>query len=381
MADNSKLCCWLSWNFFFRFFVWLFLLGIPFGLYKFEQITIAQLITGFGAVIGFYLFYYRNKIFEMQLIQQSEHYHKDSKFKSFIETTKMLTDENSSSEAKISAMYLLYDIAMAYKDDSERIIQVLNKQLTPLVKCIENNCETDKYKKELVKILEIKNCQKQKIQELEYSNKKNKLVTIESIDSNSTKQIIKEWMYKGNSTETVVANALFILKKIIVSDVILNANVHINISNTIIFDIDTDFDKDVNLKSKEKPTENLIFLHCKLEKVDFSNTKYHFCRFINCNFEKSNFENSNLWGTKFINCDFKDVKFSETECEGVEFIGSINLSIEQIQSMKFKNIQNSGNKRSYLIIYDKEKNNKNNLREDLSCFKDENEYKNWKNES
>lgn len=67
-------------------------------------------------------------------------------------------------------------------------------------------------------------------------------------------------MYKGNSTEMVVANALFILKKIIVGDTVLNANIHINISNTIIFDVDTDFDKDVNLKSKEKPTEKLNFL-------------------------------------------------------------------------------------------------------------------------
>lgn len=49
--------------------------------------------------------------------------------------------------------------------------------------------------------------------------------------------------------------------------------------------------------------------------------------------------------------------------------------------MKFKNMQNSSDEREYLIIYDKDKNHQNNLQENLNCFKDENEYKNWKNES
>lgn len=379
MNSEDKICCFLSWNLFLRLFIGLFLLGIPFGLYKFEQITIFQLISGIGAIIGFYLFYQRNRIFEKQLIQKDEQYHKDSKFKNFLEATKILTDENASAEAKISSMYLLSDVAVAYNDDSERIIQVINKQLTPLVKCIENNCEKNKYKIEPVKTIKTKNYLNKISNEFEYSHKKNKIL---EIDKNllNTKQTIKEWAYKGNSAEMVISNALYILKKIVVN-VLSTTNQHIDISNTILFAIDTDFDKNLKFKSKDKPTENLIFLHCKLENVDFSETKYHYCKFINCYLKNCNFTNSNLWGTKFVNCNFKDVKFKDSECEGVEFIDSINLTIEQMKSMKFQNIgkEFDGKKLNSLIIYNSENNQKNQLQENINCFTAEDEYKKWKN--
>jgi len=203
-------------------------------------------------------------------------------------------------------------------------------------------------------------------------------------------------MYKGDSTEKVISNALFILKKIIIY-ALNNTNAHIDISNTILFNIDTDFDEKLKFGCHNKPQENIVFLNCKLENVDFSKTKFHFCKFIDCDLEGSKFSNANLWGTKFIKCDFKDVKFDNSECEGVEFTGSTNLVREQVDAMEFKNKKcNSiaseckvkdmecikdtyfdNKKLDYLIIYDKEKNPASKF--DIECFTAVNDYIYWKN--
>ena len=144
--------------------------------------------------------------------------------------------------------------------------------------------------------------------------------------------------------ERTFSTALYVIRKIILG--LQSSNTNVDISNTIIFDVDTDFDekaiKDTlfSVVGKERPVENLIFFHCKLEKIILLKKQvYHTCKFIFCNLKKANFKNANLWGTFFIDCDLEGVKFEDTECEGIEFKKCKNLTLEQLKQMKFENIK------------------------------------------
>lgn len=323
-------------------------MGIPFGLFKFEQITIFQLTSAIGAFIGFYLFYHRNRIFEKQLIQKDIQYSKDAQFKNFLEATKMLTDKDSTVDAKISSLYLLYDVAKSHPENIDRIIQVINKQLTPLFNCIENNCNSKKYTKKLSSV-EMNYYPKRKKQIYEYTNNENINIDLSLPEAQRT---IKEWKYKGNDTEKLISIALHILKRIILK-ILPKVKYHVDLSHTIIFDIDTDFDTDLKFISIERPTENLVFLCCKLHKVSFKNTIYHQASFIDCMLEKSNFSKANLWGALFERCDLKNVKFDKAECEAVQFTKCTFFTIKQIEKMKFKN-KNENEKIKYPIILSEE---------------------------
>jgi hypothetical protein len=260
------------------------------------------LFIAFSAVFTLLILSIRNQQLKNQSETQFKIFQGSKEFDNFLEATKLLTDKDSTIQAKISAIYLLYDIANKHSDNLDRVIQILNKELTTLIKCLENDCNTNVLKKE------------------------------ES--GKNIKKTIKEWEYKGNDAEKLTAVILKVLKKIVI-DFVLYKDKQIDLSNTILFDIDTEFDKNLVFKTTKRPVENLIFLHCQLKIVNFKKVKYYSTKFINCDLNGSDFSNANLWGTDFINCNLKNVKFNKTECEGVTFYNS-ELTKEQIKLMKFK---------------------------------------------
>lgn len=351
MINNDKLCCWLSWNLFLRIGIGFLLFGIPFGLYEFKPITLYQLFSGFGVLVGFYLFYKRNIVFEKQLVQKDEQYIKENQFKSFIDSTKLLTYKDSTNGAKISALYLLYDTAEQHKNNISRIIQVINKQITPLI----NHLEGKHYKPTSSPKLSSK---KQYLYPYkiikEYTYRHNDTISLDINDEKSRK-IIKEWQYNGNDTEQLISVSLSILKKIFLN--ISENNEAVDLSNTILFDLDSDYDKDeIKIPKIKKPIENIIFLNCKLHEVDFSEIIYHQASFINCDLKDCNFAKATLWGALFQNCNLKNVNFNNTECEATEFKNCTNLASNQLKLMNFKYLEENkrNDDKKYLIIYDKD---------------------------
>jgi len=332
-------------------------------IYHEKLFQFSDTIVSLGALIGFVILHLRNKEMSKQTKAQYDIFTKNNHFDNFHRATKMLTDKGSTIEAKISALFLLYDVAEAHQEDLDRIIQVINKQLTPLLNCIENNCNTKPYTKRLVSI-EYKFYPHRKKETFKF--KKNDIVNIDIYDDNAFKTI-KEWQHKGNDTEKLISVSLYVLKKIVLK-IAQNKNDHIDLSNTIIFNIDTDFDKNLKFESK-RPIENLIFLNCKLEGVDFNNVIYHQASFINCDLTNSKFNNANLWGTLFANCNLKGVKFDDAQCDIVEFKKFKNLTFEQIERMKFKNEKEKDGLTIYpLIISSKDIRNIEGLSEE-QCYR------------
>ena len=330
--------------------------------------------TSLGVMLGIFILHLRNMEMKSQTKVQYETFNGNSQFQNFLEATKMLTDKDATNEAKISALYLLYDVAKSHPENLDRIIQVINKQLVPLMLCINDDCKQNKYERILSNEKTTKYLNKY------YNNKifkytKNTIINIDIQDKNNNGSTISKWQYNGNETEKIIATALYILKRISVT-IIQNNNAHIELSNTILFDIDTDFDKDLKFISKEKPTKNLIFLNCKLNNVNFKATNYHICQFIHCDLENSNFTNANLWGSSFIECNLKDTKFNNSECEGVEFRKCFKLEKKQIESITFQNKTQETIK--YLIIISEDEGANLEL-ENGSYFKTLEEYDNWKN--
>jgi len=306
----------------------------------FNPISVLDILKLIGGAITIYFLFRRFKTTDDIKKQQDKHFTQDNRFRSFLESTRMLTDKDSTIEAKISALYLLYDVAKDHPEDTERILQILSKQISPLLKFIENEDNSE-------------------------------VISLESLDR---KQNIIEWAYQGNDLEKVISNSLTIIKKISLLEKIS----YLELDNSIIFDLDAKYQKDINnliknLRSKDMPTKNLTFLHCNLQSIDFSKINLHYCKFINCNLQSVNFENSNLWGTLFKNSNLKSTNFNNSECEGIEFQDNFNLEKNQIDKMTFLNIDRS-NKDALIILSDI-----SNIPE-LKCFKDVDEYKKWKSD-
>ncbi|CAA6809675.1 MAG: Unknown protein [uncultured Sulfurovum sp.] len=351
------------------FVAFVLLLGL-YDVIEFKSVTIIQVLQGLAGVLTIYLVYLRFKTTDNIQKETARHFAIDNEFKSFIESTKLLTDKDSSVAAKISALYLLYDLSKIHPKKTARIIQVINKELQPLFMCIENSCSEKTRTKRLTKL---KKQDRKKILFYEYENQD--LLSF-NIDNISLIQTIKEWRYKGNNTQKIISVALDIIKKISITT-LQNEKKYIDMSNSIIFDVDVTFNKGLKFKSPHYPTENLIFLNCVLtDENDFSNTTYHNSKFINCNLSNASFKNANLWGSSFINCNLNDTNFYETECEGVEFKKCKNLNLQQINEMKFKG--KTERKVDYLFIISEEDGNDLELAEN-SYFKTVQEYNSWKN--
>ncbi|MDQ7084438.1 MAG: hypothetical protein Q9M36_05700 [Sulfurovum sp.] len=83
------------------------ILGFLFNIIKFEYILLIDLLKGIAGGIALYLLYLRFKTTDDIKKNQEEQFHLTNQYKNFLETSKLLTDKDSTIEAKISAMYLL----------------------------------------------------------------------------------------------------------------------------------------------------------------------------------------------------------------------------------------------------------------------------------
>ncbi len=292
----------------------------------------------------------RNKQLAKQSETQYEIFRGNSEFNNFLEATTILTGRDSTTEAKIASLYLLYDISKQHNDNVSRVIQIINKQIIPLINCLENNCNKQKNTQKLIPTKE--NSFLYKI-ENKYTYIYNDTICIDDINDINLKQIIKEWQYNGNDTERLVSVSLAILKKIFLK---VQPDNQVNLSNTILFELDTDYERnDIQISKNKKPIENIIFLNCKLHKVNFSKAIYHQASFINCDLKSCNFNKAILWGALFDNCNLENVNFNKTECEAIEFKRCENLTLEQVEQMKFKykdseEYKKRENKKEYLIV-------------------------------
>lgn len=316
--------------------------------------ALPYLISAITVLVSMTWYFTRYKLKQAELRQREDHNNKNNEFKVFIEATRLLTDEKATVISKISAMYLLYDIAFQSPDKVERTLQVINKQIHPLIRRIDS--ETDKVLSTPSKDIQTDiNCK-----------------SLHSI--NYGKENIKEWQYKGEDDEVVISNSLFIIRKII-TDCLPKTNLKVDLSNIIIFDLDLSTTQDFHITNNNHPIENLIFFHCKLEYADFKNVNFHFCKFINCNLDNSDFSAANLWGSLFLNCVLDKASFNGTECEGVEFRNSYYLKLSQFESMSFKN---KNNEKLLLILPDEDNDLNDPTIYEADRFKDEQEYKEWK---
>ncbi len=316
--------------------------------------ALPYLISIITILISITWYFTRYRLIKEELQQRESHNNRNNEFKVFIEATKLLTDEKATVISKISAMYLLYDIAFQYPDKVERTLQVINKQIHPLIRRIDS--ETDK-------VLSTS------------SNNEKTDINCKSLHSiNYGRENIKEWQYNGEDDEVVISNSLFIIRKII-TDCLPKTNLKVDLSNVIIFDLDLTTAQDFHIANNNHPIENLIFFHCKLDRIDFKSVNFHFCKFINCNLNSSDFSGANLWGSLFLNCVLDKACFRGAECEGVEFRNSYYLNIFQLESMSFKN---RNNERLLIILPDEDNNLNDPPIYETDRFKDEQEYKEWK---
>ncbi len=343
-------------------------------IYHKEKFSFIHVCTSFAGLLGLLILHLRNMEMKEQTKVQYETFNGNSQFQNFLEATKMLTDKDATNEAKISALYLLYDVAKSHPENLDRIIQVINKQLVLLMRCInDSNCSQKNFMKVLDNEVITLFTKSKNFKYIE-----NAIIKIEKLeDENYIRKTITQWQYNGNNTEKVIATALYILKQIVV-DIVQKQDKHIELSNTIIFDLDTDFTDKLKFQSVERPTSNLIFLNCKLEKINFKKTKFVNCQFIHCSLKGSDFSKANLWGSSFINCDLENVKFNQAECEGVEFRNCIKLTDKQLISMFFEFYKYKNISQKFLIILSDEDISKLSIKNNIDTFKTLNEYLTWK---
>jgi len=363
-------------------------------LYITNKFNFIHIVTSLGALISLLIFQLRNRAMAAQTKSQYEIFNEDKQFSNFLKATKLLTDKDSTTEAKIAAMFSLADVAKAHPDHLDRVIQVLNKELIPLIKAIDDKERPiNKY----TSILKGKKITKKPLvlkKETElFIYQQNKIVSFGK--SKRNKENIKNWQYNGNETEKLVSVALYVIRKIILE--LKDFDSKFDFSNTIFFDIDHNFDRDKIgqkfIRKNNKRIESAIFLDCKLTNVNFSKTNFHFCKFINCDFERAKFNDANLWGTSFKNCNLNMSNFNKSECEGLELIACKNLTSQALDEMKFENLNkvkafeftsdNGGkynkDKLKYLMIIDQSTNEKCFSGLSLENFLTSSEYSKWKN--
>jgi len=343
-----------------------------------KEFNLVNIVTFLGASITLFLFHLRNRAMTEQTKSQYQIFNEDKQFSNFLEATKLLTHKDSTSKAKIASIFSLADVAKGHPKHLDRIINVLNGELTPLIKVLEGENDSKIYTQKLK--------EKQVVRRIGWRNKetkiinytKNNLVSIEPLKDG--RKTIKNWMYNGNDTEKVVCATLYVIRKIL-SEV---GKSEFDFSNAIFFDID----KSINNKfknifiRKDRRIEHTIFLECDLSNFNFKGNEFHFCMFISCDLKYANFKKANLWGTTFINCDLDMASFVGSECEGVKLQSCENLRKTQLNSMHFVNLEALNENNSplkYPLIIDKK--TIDNSEDDLSLynFMTSEDYENWKN--
>lgn len=319
-----------------------------------------------------------------QIDKQEEQYHKDSEFRNFLEATKMLTsiENKNNTTAQISAMYLLYDFAIKYPNNIEKVIHVLNR--FP-IQVFYPNKTSDFFPKTI-------------------EEEKNGILF-------KDKRIITEWKEKGNHIQQLASISLELVKKLfsyaIENKEKLVSPRKIDLSGIILFNFDIEVDiktrVDVKLSTIFEKFDKTIFLLCnfsngnsnknikriyfstdikKVRNYNVSNTgklDVTLSTFVGCDLTNCDFSYSNLWGASFEHCILNDTKFNQTECEGVHFIDS-NITDEQIKSMLFLS-KNDG----LFNEFNKQRKNKTSLEygviyeKNSACFENWEEYKEFKN--
>jgi hypothetical protein len=307
------------------------MLAYLYDIVEIKPISIEFLFKGIGSVIGIYLLYLRFKTTDDIKKSHDKQFHLTNQYKNFLETSKLLTDKDSTIEAKISAMYLLYDYAKNYPEEIEKVYQLLSEYIKPLLNCIENNCNTSKYIT-VKDSLEIEKSSKKII--YSYKAKKNLDLDVYNQDNNLL-EIINKWQINGTNTEKEISISLIILRDL-TTNISPNINEHIELSNIIIFNLNVDFVEDrIKFKSIIRPTYNLIFLNCNLKGVDFSNSKFYYCKFINCDLDNASFNNCDLNKSLFFRSDFKNIKFNNVDLRNIEFIECTNRFFKKLNKIKF----------------------------------------------
>lgn len=329
-------------------------------IYQYEDnFNFVSVVTSLGVLIGLFVAQLRNEAMTKQTKSQYDLFNEDKQFSNYLEATKLLTDKDSTVEAKIAAMFSLADVAKAHPEHLDRIIQVLNKELIPLINAIEGNGNDNKYTSSLKERKVIKKPLALKKESELFTYTQNKTVSYVG-GSKENLEKIKGWQYKGNEAEKVVSVALYVIRKITLEV----KEAKFDFSNTILFDFDNAFDeKSIGkkfIRKNNKRIENAIFLDCQLKKIDFKETNFHFCKFINCNLEDADFCDANLWGASFENCNIKNISFNKAECEGVVFKGCKNLTKEQLKRMKEQ--ENLESVQEFEFHFDNEKYKKEDLK-------------------
>jgi hypothetical protein len=328
---------------------------------KQQQIDFIQIIVFTGSVVTALLLFLRYYAMLKQATIQRDIFLDNSHFDHFQKATQMFFDEKSTIDAKISSAYLLYDVYKLHPGSADRIIQVINKQLIPFLKCLENRKYCSKSQK--IKLVSINTIQQpkqsKKIKVIKDVKKINDAISLYFSDKNNKelREIVKKWSINGNDTERLIATSLEIIKKIIIHSSSLPLNYFkINFSNSVLFDLDIEY-SNFCFSNNKTPLENIVFLECYFyakytsssfssidcdclsyqKIVSFENSIYYNSKFIQCWLNKAIFDDANLWGCSFINCDLTDVSFKNTECEGVIFVNCKGLTLRQIKEMRFKN--------------------------------------------
>ena len=270
-----------------------------------QKITIIQAFKGMAAVVAGSLLYLRFKTTDDMKRNQEEQFHLTNQYGHFLETSKLLTAKDSTIEAKISAMYLLYDYAKNHPEEIEKVYQLLSEYIKPLLNCIDNNCNTEKYTK-IQDTLEIKT--RVKKMTYKYSNKK---VLNFDVEDDSSVKAITSWQRSGTETEKLVSVALIMIRDMTMN-ILPKVKKHIELSNIIIFNYNINYSVDrsiIEFKSILRPTYSLVFLNCNLKGIDFAESKFYYCKFINCDLDRANFNDCDLKRTQFIKSDLKDARF------------------------------------------------------------------------
>jgi len=354
-----------------------------------SNFNFVNIVTSLGVLIGLFVAQLRNEAMTKQTKSQYALFNADKQFSNYLEATNLLTNKDSTVEAKIAALFSLADVAREHDGHIDRIIQVINKELIPLIKAIESNADTKTYTSKLKEKYVVKKLASVKKETHVFDCTKNKLISIGSFEK--SRKIIKGWQYNGNEAERIVSVALYVIRKITLEV----KEAKFDFSNTVFFDFNNDFNKNIIKKKfirESRYIENAIFIDCKLMDFNFKKTNFHFCKFINCNLKDAEFNDANLWGTSFENCNIEKIKFTECECEGVIFKDCKKLTIKQLDSMlhrniakvkgfefDIKNIQYKKEDLKYLIIIDDatlEKINNTSLTQDK--FLTLEEYTQWK---
>lgn len=257
-----------------------------------------------ASIAGLILFVHRNQAMIENTKILEDNQLRESHFVHFNSATKMLTDKDATLDAKISALYQLYDVGKSFEKSLGRVLQVINQPLTPLNKNIDKQLELFEEGEELEKL---------KFLTLSPNLTFKNLYHLKQRD-------LKEWVIKGNEQERLMMSALKIQKKIFETQLIKKDMKKVDFSHCIFFGIDS-IDKGNCLFSTQR-SEYVTFLNCTFNEFSFENTKLHLAQFINCSFTSGKlFLNADLWGATFLNCDFDGkALFNKAYCGSMRFI-------------------------------------------------------------